>query len=488
MVDIKFSRIFSPSLLLFLVGVWFGSVNCSDDQHIIPGYGLPLQEGVGVELFGDSMSEGILRSLLVPSYMETVLELLEDDAEREIWIQEWSDNVKSPACVGQVTDWVVTLAKIAANISNVEDVIDAWGKWPEGFLSGHVNALGDFDECVDLNVGKYAPSNPQTPSSFAGRYCNTYLSPYTEARFSKYWATFPQRPTPGPTTAPPTSIGGRKAVSPAKLWSLISIAYGIKLFPSVGVCFPNTCEQSDIEQILMNIFHSVLYDYPTNGTGKMWPAVEFCYVGKKPDLDAGDFSVIALLGVITALVVVSSVVDIWLNRGVDKPPKRGVAFQCLNSFSMYTNIPRWLSTRATADDLGCLHGIRFLSTAWVILAHTWFVVIYIPYWNLVDVKMLQEKIMIMTVINSTVAVDTFFVLSGLLVAYNVLKMLTKTKGKLNIPMFYIHRYLSLRNISRSDGHSRTVHWTRSILVHYGSMGSNLCGQLVDEHALREQLC
>jgi peptidoglycan/LPS O-acetylase OafA/YrhL len=49
----------------------------------------------------------------------------------------------------------------------------------------------------------------------------------------------------------------------------------------------------------------------------------------------------------------------------------------------------------------------------------------------------------MTILNSTVSVDTFFVLSGLLVTYNVLKMLARTKGKLNIPMFYVHRYLRL---------------------------------------------
>lgn len=94
-----------------------------------------------------------------------------------------------------------------------------------------------------------------------------------------------------------------------------------------------------------------------------------------------------MLSVITALVISSSALDVALNYGVEKPPKRGLGFQCLNAFSLYTNIPRWLSTRPTADDLGCLHGIRFLSTAWVILAHTWFVIIYVPYWNLVDVKL-----------------------------------------------------------------------------------------------------
>lgn len=52
-----------------------------------------------------------------------------------------------------------------------------------------------------------------------------------------------------------------------------------------------------------------------------------------------------------------------------------------------------------------------------------------------------EDMGVLTVINSTFAVDTFFVMSGMLVGYNILKVLDKTKGKLNIIMLYIHRYL-----------------------------------------------
>lgn len=47
----------------------------------------------------------------------------------------------------------------------------------------------------------------------------------------------------------------------------------------------------------------------------------------------------------------------------------------------------------------------------------------------------------MAVINATVSVDSFFVMSGMLATYNLLKLLDKTKGKLNLPMLYIHRYI-----------------------------------------------
>lgn len=49
----------------------------------------------------------------------------------------------------------------------------------------------------------------------------------------------------------------------------------------------------------------------------------------------------------------------------------------------------------------------------------------------------------LAVINGTFSVDTFFLMSGTLATYSILKMLDRTKGKLNILMFYVHRYIRL---------------------------------------------
>lgn len=45
--------------------------------------------------------------------------------------------------------------------------------------------------------------------------------------------------------------------------------------------------------------------------------------------------------------------------------------------------------------------------------------------------------------NATVSVDTFFLVSGLLVSYLLLKELDRSQGRLNIGLFYLHRYLRL---------------------------------------------
>lgn len=56
------------------------------------------------------------------------------------------------------------------------------------------------------------------------------------------------------------------------------------------------------------------------------------------------------------------------------------------TFSAYANIKKLLSTRKFPGDLGCLHGIRFWSTAWVVLAHTYAVYVMGPQWNLIDIN------------------------------------------------------------------------------------------------------
>ena len=48
-----------------------------------------------------------------------------------------------------------------------------------------------------------------------------------------------------------------------------------------------------------------------------------------------------------------------------------------------------------------------------------------------------------TFTNATVSVDTFFVLSGLLVSYLSLRELERNKGKFNVALYYLHRYLRL---------------------------------------------
>lgn len=73
------------------------------------------------------------------------------------------------------------------------------------------------------------------------------------------------------------------------------------MIPSLGACFPNSCSQQDIQQLMINYIdmvytgdalqtsNAVQADY--NPEGLLWPYVLACYEEKKPDFDAADISV-----------------------------------------------------------------------------------------------------------------------------------------------------------------------------------------------------
>ncbi len=45
------------------------------------------------------------------------------------------------------------------------------------------------------------------------------------------------------------------------------------------------------------------------------------------------------------------------------------------------------------------------------------------------------------VVNAIPSVDSFFVLSGCLLAYIAFKEMDRSQGSLNLPLFYLHRFI-----------------------------------------------
>ena len=52
-------------------------------------------------------------------------------------------------------------------------VIDSWGKFPSGILSGHIFTPGDFDECVKAR----SDLNETGGLDIRGSYCAVYVIP-----------------------------------------------------------------------------------------------------------------------------------------------------------------------------------------------------------------------------------------------------------------------------------------------------------------------
>lgn len=139
----------------------------------------------------------------------------------------------------------------------------------------------------------------------------------------------------------------------------------------------------------------------------------------------------------------------------------GLFLRALHCFSAINNGRKLLSTKTGAGNLGCLNGIRVMSTFWVVMGHSLLNFISGP--NRFLVLEDSVKWSFQTLENATISVDTFFLISGFLVAYLLLKELDRNKGRFNIALFYLHRYLRLTPV-----YAIILGFVATLLVYIGS--------------------
>ena len=135
------------------------------------------------------------------------------------------------------------------------------------------------------------------------------------------------------------------------------------------------------------------------------------------------------------------------------------------AFSLYKTMPAIMSTHQPPNAITSINGIRVISMFWVILGHTYL-------WGLdygvtanveEAVATVPERFFFQPVNNAFLSVDTFFVLSGLLLSYLSIREMERRKGKFPFAFFYIHRVLRL-----SPAYYFAVFFSFKVLPYIGS--------------------
>jgi len=294
-------------------------------------------------------------------------------------------------------------------------MIDATGKIPSGFFEGNILAPGAYDECYTV------------PGSTYGR-LKLDLSPLAPALKKK------------------------------GLTALAAIAAATAVqSPIIGLCIPSPCADV-IEGILPQneylsriLIPGIDSSFVKNGNGTNWTALikDFTIVPKRVDISAGGAVLIAFMALLAVLSVLGSVVSAGGVPGCCKTNYKSPVLQC---FSLTENLSTLCALEQRFPKTAALEGMRVLSMQWVIIGHTLLILIE----NNVDNPnhMLQSvvtKFAYQPLVNATVSVDTFFVISGFLLAYVSMRKLRKMAAKNPsastyvgaIFLFTIHRWLRL---------------------------------------------
>ncbi|XP_029656584.2 nose resistant to fluoxetine protein 6 [Octopus sinensis] len=319
-------------------------------------------------------------------------------------------------------------------------MLDSFGKFPTGIMQGNIHMVGSYEECRAVKVaipGNYT-GHPALYRPFGPKYCQLIFQVKVEVMQVL-------------TTAP--------------------IQY--------GVCIPDTCSSKDLYLLINNGIHLL----PFKST-KNYSALAYCEA--EPSFDGKAIFSIVTCSLFLALLVFATLYHVTcyqdqvtqpkpaasnstrhgvvINASVDpsdpdthaddpdqadtvkllpvvqkEPSLLGRILKC---FSVYHNGSKLLNTDQAEGTLSCIHGVRFLSMAWVLIGHVYafgIIVIMNPTISYDIIKGFAFQ----AIANALVSVDSFFLLSGLLVSYSTLRAMKANGGKMNWFYFYIHRFWRL---------------------------------------------
>ena len=134
------------------------------------------------------------------------------------------------------------------------------------------------------------------------------------------------------------------------------------------------------------------------------------------------------MGFFALLVLFATTWDFVKKNLRNDSEKSMIFFEGLKNISAIHNGKELIKTNYNAKGrLECIHGIRFLSMTWVLLSHTLSLGISLsPIKNLAEYQTMFNPVFFRVVLNGYSCIDTFYLLSGLLVAYLSFRELDRT--------------------------------------------------------------
>ncbi|XP_034127392.1 nose resistant to fluoxetine protein 6-like isoform X1 [Drosophila guanche] len=270
------------------------------------------------------------------------------------------------------------------------NMIDAWGSIPSGLLYGNFYDLGNFDECVEIS------KEITSSHSINGKYC-----------FLKVSVGFlPQ--------------------SVASLTNAMRIAS----------CFPASCSAAYIDAFLGQLMQKLLNSSSTS----IQIREATCQTSESKPWNSMQIFTVVLLGLMGSIVALCTMYDYFLCQDQSQVP---VAVKIFSARASSRALFRIVDSKSNPNIISCLDGIRCMSLIWVVFGHEFGYEANSPNVNNLDLLTWFEEPFSNFILYAYFAVDSFFFIGGLLVAMVALRSMEKSKGRLNVPLMYLHRFIRI---------------------------------------------
>ncbi|XP_014204831.1 nose resistant to fluoxetine protein 6-like [Copidosoma floridanum] len=294
---------------------------------------------------------------------------------------------------------------------------DASAKISPGIITGNIQQLGNYDECLRV----------QTDQTFNAQVCSASVrfeilkGPRVSQELDMKDLLL--RVAEASNSKNPVE----KTVDYEWMW-----------------CVPSTCNHTEIGEAIELALDPLKVEDRLDFTVNVNANSCRSSSSDRYPFDLVDWLYTGVVLVFLAIIVASTWYDLHTKHDIEERKRKGTRHKLLTAFSVYTNGKKLLSTKRSSNCIECLDGIRFISICWVIFGHTFFL-------EAVGVKMDRSQMLkmhvewsSMLVLNSNIVTDAFFLLSGILLAYTSLAKTGKeSKSSFNVFHLYLGRYIRL---------------------------------------------
>ena len=330
--------------------------------------------------------------------------------------------------LGDFKQMVKIFGDIGFPVSKRAIAVDSFGKPRTGFFRGNMKYGGNFDECINIDTHSL---------DFSIQYCQLGIK--------------------------------------------INIISNTTMFPlqfSEAMCIPASCSLSDFNgslpvvnyflkklhipvDIEMNSFVCISQDGLELSVGTWIMIVISCLflalslIATISDVSMYIYWFLTTRQCDTSLGVINDNLDYGKSEMYESSPLLGRSnrsnrcleffIDVLKGFSLYKTVPAVLSTKQPPSAITSINGMRVVSMFWVIMCHT-----YIfnfggeGFSNQYDIMTyFVARFSSQSILNGFFSVDSFFFLSGLLVAYLTFRQMKRSRGRFPFAVYYIHRILRL---------------------------------------------
>ncbi|KAL7051624.1 hypothetical protein ACKWTF_004536 [Chironomus riparius] len=283
---------------------------------------------------------------------------------------------------------------------------DSWSKFQSGVSYGNLVDLGHFDLCVQF-VHNSKDSNIDV---IKGQHCMIYYRATANASTHENDGIFDWREIGSALRERNLRLGG-------------------------AVCMPASCSTTKIRQFVNETVLASADLVITNDYDQSM----FCSTNEPIPFETIDIVAIIIASIFVLLLISSTTYEIYMIH------KNQTPCELYSAFSIYKNGKKLFDTKRghSKSIIHCLPGLRTLSMLQIMLGHRYEAISQL-YPNINSNYFAvggpwQNTIWSAFVNIHPIAVDTFFVLGGCLLARSILNLIEK--GKLNIPKLYLHRYM-----------------------------------------------